>query len=99
VTLSLAPRNPTVTHSVSFKCPPPALPDSKTGKRYIPLRTGSWTLRITVFHWPLQAGMDSIRLASDRLGNIQAVRASRVEIHLVQDQNVSICAEDGLSGV
>jgi hypothetical protein len=45
--------------------------------------------------------MGSIRLASDRLGNIQAVRASRVEIHLVQDQNVSICAEEevGLSGV
>ncbi len=34
------------------------------------------------------------QLASGRLGNIQAVRASRVEIHLLQDQNVSIYADE-----
>ncbi len=34
------------------------------------------------------------QLASDRLGSIQAVRASRVEIHLLQDQSVSIHAAE-----
>jgi len=65
-TLSLARHNPSVNYSVSLRCPPPALLDSKIGKRCMPLRTGSWTLCIPVFHVPLQGGKGSRRKSQSR---------------------------------
>ena len=39
-----------------------------------------------------------LQLASDCLGNIHLVRAARVEIHFLQDQNVSVHAAEEIYG-